>query len=134
MNAKGLLEFGRCFIISKLRNVFTGLITDGDTGRFQATQVQSAVRGQRTASRDMFPMQSLRGVKRSDGHPKSLTFPHHCAQDPIVSLTESREDQVFAGQFYYSHGDIWNMSLTPAASGSLSCVIQQQRHTAVQWG
>lgn len=26
MNAKGLLEFGRCFIISKLRNVFTGLI------------------------------------------------------------------------------------------------------------
>lgn len=44
------------------------------------------------------------------------------------------EDQVFSGQFYFSHGDIWNMPLTLTASDSLSCVIRQQRNTAVQRG
>lgn len=43
----------------------------------------------------------------------------------ILSLTESREDQVFSAQLYYSHGDILNMSLTLAASDSLSCLIQR---------
>lgn len=68
-------------------------------------------------------------VKRSDEHAKSLTF--STAASKTESLTESREDQVFPLQFYYSHGDIWDMSLTVAASDSLSCLIQRPRNMAV---